>query len=138
MSGHGEKMGRKQEQAIAALLQQPTIMAAADSLGIGEATLWRWLQQPAFEEAYRRARQAVVDQAISQLQQATGQAVATLQEVQRDPDAPASSRVTAAKAVLEIAFKLRASEELERRLATLEEKLQHMTAPTKGGQSNEY
>lgn len=133
MSGHGEKMGRKQEQAIAALLQQPTIMAAADSLGIGEATLWRWLQQPAFEEAYRRARQSAVDQAIAALQQATGQAVATLQEVQRDTDAPASSRVTAAKTVLEMALKLRESEELEARLSALEDKLQRMAPVAKGG-----
>ena len=132
MSGHGEKMGRKQEQAIAALLQQPTIMAAADSLGIGEATLWRWLQQPAFEEAYRRARQAAVDQAISQLQQATGEAVETLRQVQTDTEAPPSSRVTAAKTVLEFAFKVREAEEMEKRLTALEEKFSHMI-PTKGG-----
>ena len=39
MSGHGEKLTRKQEAAIAALLLQPTITAAAAAVGIGEATL---------------------------------------------------------------------------------------------------
>ncbi len=133
MKGHGEKMGRHQEQAIAALLRSPTISGAAESIGIGEATLWRWLQNPGFDEAYRRARQQAVDQAIAQLQQATGLAVATLQEVQRDTDAPASSRVTAAKTVLEMALKLRESEELEARLSALEEKLQRMVPAAKGG-----
>lgn len=133
MSGHGEKLGRKQEQVIAALLRSPTIAGAAEQAGISEATLFRWLQRPDFEAAYRRARQAAVDQAIAQLQQATGQAVATLQEVQADAEAPASSRVTAAKTVLEMAFKLRESEELEARLSALEEQLQRMATAAKGG-----
>lgn len=133
MNGHGEKMGRKQEQAIAALLRLPTITAAADSLGIGETTLWRWLQQPAFEEAYRRARQAAVDQAISQLQQASGEAVETLRAVQTDPGAPPSSRVTAAKTVLEMALKIRESEEMESRLTALEETIKRMAPVAKGG-----
>ncbi len=133
MSGHGEKLGRKQELAIAALLRSPTIAGAAEQAGVSEATLFRWLQRPDFEEAYRRARQAAVDQAISQLQQATGQAVSTLQDVQADAEAPASSRVTAAKTVLEMALKLRESEELEARLAALEEQLQRVNPTLKGG-----
>ena len=39
MSGHGEKLTRKQDAAIGALLSQSTISAAAESVGIGEATL---------------------------------------------------------------------------------------------------
>ncbi len=133
MSGHGEKLGRKQEQAIAALLQWPTITAAANSLGIGEATLWRWLQDPEFEAQYRRARQAALDQAIAQIQQAASEAVETLRTVQTDTEAPASSRVTAAKTVLEMSFKLREAEEMETRITALEEKLQRMAPVAKGG-----
>ena len=133
MSGHGEKISRKQEQLIAALLQCPTITAAAKESGISEASVWRWLQQPAFEEAYRRARQAAVDQAISQLQQASGEAVETLRAVQTDLGAPPSSRVTAAKAVLEMALKIRESEEMESRLTALEETIKRMAPAAKGG-----
>ena len=32
MKGHGEKLSRKEEQAIVALLQQPTLQDAADEL----------------------------------------------------------------------------------------------------------
>ena len=42
--GHGAKIARKREDAIAALLTQPTVAAAAGVAGIGEKTLRRWLQ----------------------------------------------------------------------------------------------
>ena len=131
MKGSDGKINRKQELTIIALLQNPTLTGAAKQVGIGEATLWRWLQQPDFEEAYRRARQTAVDQAISQLQQATGEAVDTLRQVQTDTEAPPSSRVAAAKTVLEMAFKLREAEEMESRLTALEEKLQRMPPAAK-------
>jgi hypothetical protein len=76
--GHGEKLTRKHEQAIAALLSTPSIPAAAKVAGIGEATLWRWLQLPDFAAAYRAARRQVVERAVSELQAATGEAVETL------------------------------------------------------------
>jgi hypothetical protein len=37
-AGHGSKIGRKQEAAIAALLSAATIEAAAERAGIGRAT----------------------------------------------------------------------------------------------------
>jgi hypothetical protein len=49
VKGHGEKFGRKKEQAIAALLSNPTIEEAAKAAGIGSVTLWRWLQDPGFK-----------------------------------------------------------------------------------------
>jgi hypothetical protein len=60
MTGHGEKLSRKREQAIAALLTQPTIAAAAKMAGIGERTLRRWLKLPEFASAYDAARREVV------------------------------------------------------------------------------
>jgi hypothetical protein len=41
MTGHGQKMSRKKEQAIAALLSQPSIARAAKKSGIGEKTLFQ-------------------------------------------------------------------------------------------------
>lgn len=40
MAGHGEKLSRKQEQAITALLVAPSIIEAATQAGIGEHTLY--------------------------------------------------------------------------------------------------
>lgn len=71
MAGHGEKFGRKKEEAIAALLTQPTIEAAARAIGIGTRTMMRWLQRPEFQTAYRKARRDVQIQATARLQQAS-------------------------------------------------------------------
>lgn len=118
--GHGEKLGRKQELVIAALLECPTYAGAAAQAGVSEVTVWRWLQDTDFAAAYREARTQVVDQAIAHLQKATGQAVSTLEAVMGDAEAPPSSRVAAAKTVLDLALKIRESEDLEARLLTLE------------------
>ena len=95
----------KQEKAITALLAQPTIEAAAASLGINPATVHRWLGEPAFADAYRSARRAAVQQAVTRLQQVSGGAVAVLVQVMADKAAPAATRVNAAMTVLEFRFR---------------------------------
>jgi hypothetical protein len=54
------------------------------------------------------------------VQCATGEAVETLRSVMQDAEAPASARVSAAKAMLETAVKGIEIEDLEVRIATLE------------------
>jgi hypothetical protein len=76
--GHGDKLSRTQEKAIAALLSTSTIGEAAKACGVNDATLWRWLQLPDFQAAYRAARRQVVERAVSELQAATGEAVEAL------------------------------------------------------------
>lgn len=120
MRGHGEKLSRKQDQAIIALLQMPTIGEAAKQAGIGEATLWRWLQLPEFQDRYRAAKRQAVAQAIARLQQASSEAVETLQRVMNDPETSASARVSAAKIVLDAALKGSELEDLSARLEQLE------------------
>ena len=121
MSGHGEKLSRKQEQGIRALLLQPTLVDAATAIGVDERTLRRWLRDDAvFQTAYREARRQVVQQAIVQVQQATGEAVETLRKVMQDDEAPASARVSAARVVLETAVKAVEVEDLEARITALE------------------
>ena len=76
--GRAAKLTRKAEQAIAALLEHPTIAEAARGCGVSERSLWRWLQRDDFQKRYRTAQRAVVDSAISELQAATKEAVTTL------------------------------------------------------------
>ena len=73
MKGHGEKLTRKQEQAIAALLSEATVGTAAEKAGVGEVTLYRWLKLPDFLGAYREARREVVEKAVAQMQQSSWQ-----------------------------------------------------------------
>jgi hypothetical protein len=120
MIGHGEKLSRKQDQAITALVTCPSITEAAAHCELAEVTLRRWLKQDGFQAAYREARRAVVQHAIVQVQQATGDAVETLRNVMQDPEAPASARVSAARVVLETAVKAVELEDLEARIMALE------------------
>jgi hypothetical protein len=120
MKGHGEKLSRKQEALISALLTAPTLADAAHTAGIGEVTAWRWLKDATFQATYREARRQVVQQAIVQVQQATGEAVATLRQVMQAADAPASAKVSAAKTILETAVKAVELEDLEARIVALE------------------
>src|SRR5687768_6256426 len=120
MPGHGEKITRKQDAFLAALLIEPTVYGAALRVGINEATAYRWLRDLSFSELYREARRELVTHAICQAQKATGEAVQTLRDVMADEAAPASARVSASKTLLEFSIKVAAVEDLEARIAALE------------------
>jgi hypothetical protein len=104
MRGHGQKLTRKQEALIAALLTEPTHAAAATNAGVSEATLHRWLHLPAFRAAYRQARRELVEGAVGRIQAAAGQAVDTLLAVARG-GAKDGDRVRAAVALLDFSFR---------------------------------
>ena len=116
--GHGDKKIRKQEQAIAALLSASSIKAAADVCGMAEVTLWRWLQMPDFQAAYRTARRQVVERAVTELQAACGEAVETLKRNLRC-DNPAVE-IRAAQIILEQAVKGVEIMDLQERVERLE------------------
>ena len=118
--GHGEKQSRMQEQAIAALMSQPTIGEAARVAGIGVETLRTWLQDPAFSDAYRRARRDFMAQVGRQLQRAATEAVKALEDITKDPDAGASARVSAARTILEMSARASEIEDIDARLEKLE------------------
>jgi hypothetical protein len=120
MSGHGQKLSRKEETTISALLTQGTLAEAASLAGIGEATLRRWLQRDDFQAAYRRARREAVSQAVAHLQRVSGEAVETLRTIMNDDQKPSSTRVTAARVILELSIKAVDLEDLEVRIAALE------------------
>jgi uncharacterized protein YggE len=114
------ELSRKQGEVIAALVTMPTITEAATRAGVGERSLFRWLRADAtFQAAYREARGQAVQQAITRIQQATSTAVKTLESVMKNTKAPSSSRVSAARAVLEMALKGVELEDLETRIAAL-------------------
>lgn len=112
--------GSKRDKAILGLLTQPTIQEAANFAGISDVTLWRWMQDEEFSNRYKQAKHMAFNQAIGRLQQASTIAVDTLQSVMQDGTAPPSSRVSAAKTVLELSHKSFEIEELANKIAELE------------------
>lgn len=123
--GHGSKLPRKAEQAIAALLNFPTIEGAAASIGIAPATLRRWLQETNFRGAYQEARREIMRQTGAQLQSAAKDAVDCLVKVAKG-GASEAARVSAARTILEQAFDAVDLEDLQQRLAALEEAVAQM------------
>lgn len=98
-SGHGQKLTRKQELAIAALLREPTQKQACVSVGVSEVTMIRWMRTPSFQVAYEDARKGLVDDAIRMLTAASGSAIKTLKEVAESGEKD-SDRVKAALGIL--------------------------------------
>ena len=117
--GHGEKLTRKAEQAIAALLEHPTMAEAALSCGVSERSLWRWLQRDDFRKRYREAQRAVVDSAITKLQAATMRAVETLERNLNCGNFFAEN--AAAQAILTHSFKAMELQEMQQRIERLEQ-----------------
>jgi transposase-like protein len=120
MAGHGEKLGRKQEEAIAALLSQRNIEEAARAAGVGTRTLIRWMKLPEFGKEYRKARREAVHQSVARMQQATGAAATTVLKLMTDMNIPAAVRLRAAECVFDRAFKGVELEDIETRVSELE------------------
>ena len=121
MKGHGAKFGRKQEEAVAALLSQRNIDEAAKAVGIATNTLLKWMKQPDFDAAYREARRKAFGQSIARLQQGTSAAATTLLKLLIDPGTPASVRARVADSIFNHAAKAIEIEDLEARVAALEQ-----------------
>jgi hypothetical protein len=88
MAGRSGKFGRKQEEAVAALLTQRNVDEAARAAGIGARTLLRWMKDPEFQTAYRAARREAFGQSIARLQQGTSAAATTLLKLLIEPTTP--------------------------------------------------
>jgi hypothetical protein len=123
MQSPGKNLTAKQERALVALLNCGTIKEASEECRVNETTLWRWLQLEEFQVRYRAARRQVVEHAIAQMQQDCSAAAKTLRTVADDASAPASSRVAAARAIIENAIKGVELGDLEDRIKRLEETL---------------
>ncbi len=115
------RRSRQREQLILALLQQPGIEKAAAAVGISSVTAWRISKTPEFKEAYRQARREAFSQSLGRLQQAAGAATSTLLKIMVDATAPAGGRVRAADCILKHAASALELEDIQVRLAKLEQ-----------------
>jgi len=118
-------LSSKKSKAILALLEKRTVGEAAESVGIGQSTLFRWMQDHNFQRHYLQAKRRVVDHAITQLQKMTGEAVQVLNKIMIDDTKPPTSRIACAKAVLDQALKGFELEDLAVRIDSLEKALEN-------------
>jgi len=127
MIGHGEKLTRKRESAIAALLTCSTVAEAASSCGVAESTLRRWLKDQEFARSYRKERGRMLEATLNLLRHKSVAAVLTLADIAADANAPHTARVSAARGIIELALRgteIEEMRELADRLTRLEARAQ--------------
>ena len=124
----GRKLGRKKEAALLALLSQRSVEEAARVARVGPRTLYRWLNEPEFDAAYRDAKRAAFSQSIARLHQMASAAVTTLGKAMVDPSTPPATKVRAADSILDHTAKAIELEDLEARLAELERAAEKTTS----------
>ena len=101
MSPKNRKLPPKKSRAIAALLEHPTIAAAAVAAGVGERTLARWLAEDRqFKKALAEAQTRALDQTISRLSGGGPHAVEVLIEIASNEYNSSAVRVQAASKIL--------------------------------------
>jgi len=114
------KLPANAEKMLAALLSSPTIKEAAKAARVSEATVTRALRNEGFSKLYREARREVTQHCVMRLQADSSHAAKVLRDIADDPTAPASARVTAARAIIEQAFRGAELYDLTERIAAIE------------------
>ena len=109
-----------QAVAVAGLAAGLTMTEVARQAGVSDRTIRRWLKRDAFRRRVEDARTELITGTVGKLADSAGEAVATLRQLLREGNPPAT-RLGAARVILEMASRYRESEELERRLTVLEE-----------------
>ena len=90
-----------QEKLIEALLQQPTIKAAALSVGIHERTARRHLQDPLFASCYAAAKQEMLAELRSSLLALAVKSIEGLSAAMDDSETPHAIRMRAYQLALD-------------------------------------
>ena len=113
----------QQEQAVIALLAEPSVGKAAQACGVPERTLYRWLDEAGFARAYHDARRKVFGQAIGLVHRYAPMAVQALAKIIVDEKLPCSARVTAALGLLKVGRESIETEDLHARILAMEESM---------------
>ena len=111
----------KQNKFLLALLQEPTTDEAIKTADIHRVTAYKYLKDPTFKQALREARSDAVMIVSQKLSMAGEKAVVTLLEIVDDEEAPATSRVSASRTVLEYLYRSYENDEILERIERLEE-----------------
>jgi DNA-binding MurR/RpiR family transcriptional regulator len=124
MRDSAEKLPGRQEQALAALLNNPTVRDAAKAAQLSEATVYRYMREQPFAARLREARRGLVEQLTTRLQAKSDASAKVLTDIAEDDSKPASVRVAAAKAVIDYTLKAFELGDLSERLKVLEATLE--------------
>jgi phage terminase small subunit len=123
----GDDLSPQQHRFLEELMRHGHRQRAADAVGVSPSTVYRWLDNPVVQARYRELRSAALEHVLSEVQCGASNAVQVLVDIATNENAPTSSRVSAARALLD--FALRGAEaDLQARLEALESRLKERAA----------
>jgi hypothetical protein len=94
------KRSRQIEKLVTEMLQQPTLQKAAEAAGINLVTAWRIRQTPEFQLQFLSAARRAHEHAGARTRYWSSSAVSFLARTMMDLQAPWSSRLRAAEAIM--------------------------------------
>ena len=111
------------EKIIVALLSNPTVAEAADSLGISPQTIYNKLRNDTFREQYSKARMQVLQEDCFRLQSYVSDAVEAIHEMIVDKCEKSQIKLNAADALLRHTYRLTELTDIIERIEKLEEQM---------------
>jgi len=118
-----EGLNHKQALAAIAIGTGATNEKAAAAAGLSSRQVGRMRSNPAFMAAVDAVLRRTYTRAVSRLVAVMATATDTLESICTDPDSPATARVSAARAILDLGIKAYTTAELETRVQQLEDLL---------------
>ncbi|UDM74060.1 phage replication protein [Vagococcus fluvialis] len=116
-----ELLNQRQEKFLKALFETDTIEKACALAGINKNTGFKYMKDEIFIKEYRAIRRELMQQVTSKLQKASDEAVEVLKDVMHDKEnSTPSSRVQAAKNILDVAYRSIEIDDTQERLEGLE------------------
>lgn len=116
-------LNTKQHRAIRALLTEKTTADAAKKAGVGERTLWRWMNEnEPFKMALSEAETLALGESVRRLVALQFKALQAIEEALDDEGANHAVKLRAAALVMDTSLRLREQHTLEERLAEMEKR----------------
>lgn len=121
-----DKLRPNQVKAIESLAAGSTVEVAAATANVQWRTVYKWKSEKNFKQALQDATDRALQETSQALTFAAKDAVLFLQNVVNDSGAKDSTRVQAAKVILDSVLRLREQYELTRRIELIEGRLHEL------------
>ncbi len=117
----GNHLTVRHMRLLEALVRDPNVLKACESVGVSRATAYRWMEEPTFKAELERQRDAVLTTAMAGVKAQSIRAAEELAVLLGTKDERLRRMVC--NDVLTRSMKVREMEEFERRLVALENQL---------------
>ena len=115
---NGQDINQKQKRAVAFLVAAKDIESGCRAAGISTTTYYDWIKNPVFADAIDTQRNYIINEAMQRLRQGIGAAVDKLLALVNSDNEEVARK--ASTSIVEIALKMRESEEIEDRIESIE------------------